>query len=120
MSQVARGLGRYTASMGRTLVLALLLGLVGCDRTPQPQGKAPVAATDPRYVAKGVIKTLAPDLSYASIAHEDIPGYMKAMTMDFEAGSKDQLKGFAVGDSVQLVFAETKDARLVIDKITKR
>lgn len=120
MSQVARGLGRYTTAMGRTLVFALLLALAGCDRAPQTQGKAPVSATDPRYVAKGVIKALPPDLAYASIAHEDIPGYMKAMTMDFEAGSKDQLKGFAVGDAVQLVFAETKDGRLVIDKINKR
>lgn len=69
------------------------------------------------YDAKGVIKSFGPDRAFVNIAHDDIPGYMTAMTMDFEPRNKEQLKDLTVNDRVDFHFTETTDGKRLLDSI---
>lgn len=76
---------------------------------------------DPRtYHATGTIKSFGPGRAYVNITHDEIPGYMAAMTMSFWPERVEQLDGLAVGDRVEFEFTETEDARRVLLGIRKR
>lgn len=72
-------------------------GGAGCD-------KGSAATQAQTYSTKGTIKSFGPDRKYASIAHENIPGYMAAMTMSFESGSPTMLDGLNAGEKVSFSF----------------
>jgi protein SCO1/2 len=66
----------------RSLLWAvLLLAPAGCQR-PAPPAPAP-AETLKTFEGRGVLLEASPDGRRARIAHEKIPGYMEAMTMEF-------------------------------------
>lgn len=69
------------------------------------------------YHATGVIQSFGPGKAFVNIAHDDIPGYMKAMTMSFEPQRPDMLDGLAVHTRVAIDFIETNDARRVLTRI---
>lgn len=73
-----------------------------------------------RYSAHGVVKSIDPDKKKLSIAHDDIPGFMKAMTMPFVVNDASMLTGIAVGDSVDFSFTDDGSGHLVIDKLAKK
>jgi Cu(I)/Ag(I) efflux system periplasmic protein CusF len=73
-----------------------------------------------RYRATGVIRSFGPDRTYVNIAHDEIPGYMSAMTMSFWPERKPQLDGLVVGDHVAFEFTEAEDARRILATIAKR
>lgn len=53
-----------------------------------------------------------------NIHHEDIPGYMNAMTMSFEPGAPGQLDGLSEGDQVVFTFVDDGERR-VLEKIAR-
>lgn len=68
----------------------LLAVLVGCRQ-----------ASDPKvYAVRGVVRELRADGRTAVIAHEEIPGYMAAMTMPLEVRDPAELKDVTAGDTV--------------------
>ncbi|WP_437654773.1 copper-binding protein [Sorangium sp. So ce1182] len=67
----------------------------------------------------GAVRSLGPGRAYANIAHDDIPGYMSAMTMSFEPQSPALLDGIEVGDRIAFDFVETEDARRVLTRVEK-
>jgi protein SCO1/2 len=108
----------------RTLVvLALVLSsplTSSCAReseatssTSEAEGTSPA-----RYTTRGRIEALTP--MRADIAHEDVPGYMPAMTMPFFAKEEGQLAPFTVGDSVEFTFEVQEAGRHEIVEIGKR
>jgi Cu/Ag efflux protein CusF len=68
--------------------------------------------------AKGVIKSVAGDRSNVKIKHEEIPGYMAAMTMPFLVEQASLLEGLQAGDAVEFSFHE-KDGEAVLDTLKK-
>lgn len=72
------------------LIFALLLA-VSC----RPSGP------EQRYELKGKVVSVDKRGSTVSIAHEEIPGYMDAMTMPFKLKDERLLKDLAEGDRVQ-------------------
>ena len=70
------------------------------------------------YSTKGVVKSFSPDRKIVNIRHDDIPGYMSAMTMSFEAKSPAQVEGLAAGDKVAFSFSDD-DGRRVITELKK-
>jgi len=90
------------------IVALTAMSTVGCGRA--------ASAADKTHDAVGTIQTIAPNGTYAIISHEDIPGYMPAMTMQFTAGTKEQLAGFTQGDHVAFSFTE----KFVLTAIRKR
>ena len=52
------------------------------------------------FDARGVVRQIADDRSKATIQHEAIPGYMPAMTMDFNVKDTNELNGISPSDEI--------------------
>jgi protein SCO1/2 len=89
-----------------TLLLAIPgLLLAGCHRKAAD-------TSSPRYPLKGRVVAVDPDRREVTIAHEDIPGFMPAMTMPFVVRGEDTLllQSLSPGDEVtaQLVVPDSR------------
>ena len=82
-------------SMSFALALA-----VACQRA-EPTGT---------FVGQGVVKDVLPQERQVIIAHEDIPGFMEAMTMGFEVKEGRLLEGIARGQEVTFTVEKTQDS----------
>ena len=99
------------------LVVATLAALaaLSCRQegsSPAPTNTTPhaVAGTNPQiYQVKGLIKELLPEKKKVKIAHEDIPGYMEAMTMMLDVRDAKELGGLQPGDTVTFRMLVTED-----------
>lgn len=78
--------------------LVLLLA-VACQRT-EPTGT---------FIGRGVVKDILLKERQVIIAHEDIPGFMEAMTMGFEVKEESLLEGRERGEEVTFTVEKTKD-----------
>jgi len=90
--------------------IALAALVAGCNQNPS--GAASSSATDTNrqtFEVKGVLKDLKPNGKTAVIAHEEIPDYMPAMTMDLDVKDKRELEGLRPGDPIQFRMVVTKD-----------
>ena len=67
----------------------------------------PAVTTD--YQVKGVVRAVMPDKKTVTIAHEKIPGYMEAMTMDFAVTNVAELNGLKPGDDIAFRMTVTRD-----------
>jgi protein SCO1 len=83
------------------LLSAALLGmlLAACDRTAKT-ATGPAPATWVSYDTRGVVQHIEKDGRRVEIAHEAIPGYMAAMTMEFMAADEQELAGLQPADEV--------------------
>ncbi len=106
----------------------LVVSLLGCSKPASAEG-APSHAVPPvsldtsahaaRYTARGVVRSIDADKSLLWIAHEDIPGYMKAMTMPFVASAQLR-RDLHPGDRVEFAFHDEESGSLVIESLAKR
>lgn len=96
-------------------ILAAVVSCVACR-----EDRAAVDTSRHVYRATGVVRSFGPAHAYVNIAHDDIPGYMAAMTMSFEPRTPKQLEGLSIDDEVRFAFEEDKDARRLLDTIEKR
>jgi protein SCO1/2 len=107
-----------------TLMLALNLGACQ-DRAAAhgdtlAEGASGEEQQANRYTVNGVVRGIDRDRLSVTIAHEDVPGYMPAMTMPFELRSADQVDGLDVGDEVRFTFQPESGGRHVVVEIAKR
>jgi protein SCO1/2 len=98
-----------------TLPLALLaatLALAGCGRDSASASTADTAAANPAqksYPIRGEIVELDRPRQVLIIHHEEIPGYMPAMTMEFNAPGLDFAQ-FRVGQKLAALMGPAVDA----------
>lgn len=90
-----------------TLLIPLLLVgpvLVGCSgaEEPEPTGEPPETATV--YTVRGVYLGSAFDGAGMRVDHEEIPGFMDAMTMSFRIQSPDAIAQLNAGDKIEFRF----------------
>jgi len=106
-------------------ILILLLVLTSCGRksfeavplTPPTTPTASNVSTQ-FFQVKGVVESVKADEKTVRIRHEEIPGYMEAMTMPFAVKDTDELAGVQAGDAVTFRMIVTeKDGW--IDQIKK-
>src|SRR3954467_6202778 len=117
-----RGVFKRTAAA--VLMMLLIAGtalVAGCSRSEQKPAISGTSQTASQgsnrvFQVKGVIKELKPDGKTVVIRHEEVPDYMPAMTMPFEAKIPDELKGLEVGDSVEFRMTVT-DNDVWLDQI---
>src|SRR5262249_44751072 len=94
----------------------------GEAKTP-PQSSGPV--TTEEYALKGVVRSVAPESGRVLIRHEEIPGFMKAMTMPLRPADESILGLLHPGDEVEGVLHVEKQDGAVQDyqlrdlKVTK-
>ena len=70
------------------------------------------------YQVRGTVHEVLPEKKTVTIAHEEIPGYMEAMTMDFSVTNAAELTNLQRGDRVSFRMLVTKDDGW-IDQIQK-
>ncbi len=113
-------------------LFVFLFALAGCEKSvsetkpqnakPAPTATAPVTAPsipkDGNYDGKGEVTKINSELGSVELKHEDMPGLMPAMQMEFFVKEKALLKGLAVGDKVDFVV-EYKHPTEVISSIKK-
>ncbi len=98
------------------VVLGWSLVLAGCkgDGTGTPK-----AAADNQYDVRGKVVAMSPSKPAVTLDHEDIPGLMRAMQMEFAVEDAKLLDGIKVGDRVQGRLKKAESGYL-ITRLEKR
>lgn len=68
------------------------------------RGGPPAAATEREWRVLGVVRAVLPEDGVVVITHEDIPGFMPAMTMGFRTAGPEIARALAVGDEVRFTL----------------
>lgn len=89
------------------LVLIAAL-LAGCGRTGDPP-KPAMTPDATSYEVKGVVKEVRESGWKALVAHEEIPDYMEAMTMELAVKNTNELRGLLPGDEIRFRLLVTED-----------
>jgi Cu/Ag efflux protein CusF len=76
-------------------VLLTVFALAGCSQKSGQDSAAKI------YDIKGKVVAIRPDREGVTLDHEDIPGLMKGMKMEFLVEDARVLEGLEVGDQVQ-------------------
>jgi Cu/Ag efflux protein CusF len=89
------------------LTVAALIGAVTIAAAALAAGDAPVPVTQatsaPRiYEATGRVVSITP--GFATVAHDEIPGFMTPMTMEFELASPALARGIGPGQRVRFTL----------------
>jgi protein SCO1/2 len=92
----------------RTIGILLTALLSGCARAEPPR----------QYPVKGQVLSVDADGRKLVVAHEDIPGFMPAMTMTYPVATDTALAAFAPGDLITATL-EVSDAQGTLTKVTK-
>jgi Cu/Ag efflux protein CusF len=99
---------------GRTLILyiGLFIGLMlialGCACRAQQANQPAVR----RYELKGRVESLDFDHKRVTVAHQEIKGYMDAMTMSFAVRDENALRVLKSGDQVQAILVYDSSTNL--------
>ena len=97
----------------------LLMAVTLAMSSPRPMLAAESAsATNQIHTTRGLVREIAPDRHKAVIRHEAIPGYMPAMTMQFNVRNTNELSGISVGDTVTFRLTATEETHW-IDQVNK-
>ncbi len=94
-------------------ILGLLSLLCGCSPAQPPGANSPAPgspadASITNYTVRGVVVGLGEDGKSVKVKHEEIPGYMMAMTMPFEARPTNELTGLMRGDQIEFRMRVTE------------
>jgi protein SCO1/2 len=80
----------------------IAFGLIGCKQKP-PAPAAAGASTEetPReYSVRGVVRRVEPERRSVVVKHDEIPGFMPAMTMPFDVKEPKELQALKPGDRI--------------------
>jgi len=112
--------------MNRCLAFALAISVVwalvgvacrpaNTTQTANPASANSAASSTNRqtYEVKGVVKEVMPERKKAKIAHEEIPGYMEAMTMLLDVKDAAELKDLQDA-LIDKLAAERKDVHVML------
>ena len=80
--------------------------------TPVPTTMIP---QDGDYNAKGIVTKINLASASVELNHEDIPGLMPPMTMEFFVSDKKLLEGLKVGDKVDFVVRYKHPGETIVD-----
>lgn len=98
---------------------ALMSMLANCDRSPSARNVgAPAPEKAIHFQVRGILHRFTPDRRRAVIAHDEIAGYMKAMTMEFDLGDPGEASDLQPGDILTFRLSVT-DTKSWIDQIRK-
>jgi len=105
------------------LFLMCVVGLtVSCERSagssPASNTLSAKASTQQVFQVKGLVVAVKPREKTVEIKHEEIPGYMPAMTMPFDVRDTNELSGLQPGQRVEFRLL-AGDTEAWIDQIRK-
>jgi len=105
------------------LLLMLVLGfVVSCEKSaessPGDREASSKASTQQVFQVNGLVIAVKPREKTVEIKHEEIPGYMPAMTMPFDVRDTNELTGLQPGQRVSFRLLAT-DTEAWIDQVQK-
>ena len=68
-----------------------------------------------RFGARGIVESVQPELGQVLIDHDDIPGLMPAMTMNFDVASPEVLDRLAAGQEISFTLVRTDRGYEIVD-----
>jgi len=89
--------------------LLTVLAIAGCSQKSTEKSAAKV------YDIKGKIVSIRPDKEGLTLDHEDIPGLMRGMKMEFLVEDARVLEGLQVGDQVQGKLKVESGSQIIIE-----
>jgi protein SCO1/2 len=92
----------------RLVIAGVAMAVVSCSRAPEPR----------TYPLTGQILVVKPDTNEVLVKHEDIPGFMPAMTMPYAVNDSALLKDRAAGDLIKATLVVGQE-RAYLSAITK-
>jgi Cu/Ag efflux protein CusF len=90
---------------GISLSLSFLLLALSCQPPAPPE----------KLVGRGVVQKVVPADRRVIIAHEDMPGFMRAMTMSFEVRDPALLEKCTPGQRVRFTLEKTDQTLYLVD-----
>jgi len=95
--------------------------LTGCGEKPsgKQQETMTQGAEGKEYDIKGKVVSVMPEMKMVTLDHEEIPGLMKAMKMEYKVEDPKILEGIKSDDQVQGKL-KAKAGSYVITKLEKR
>ena len=112
----SRGLGRHWKAFALVVCAAFALSVQGCSQTG---GEQRAHASGTTHQGVGVVVAIDAAKGRVKIKHEEIKGYMDAMTMWFRVKDKAMLESIAPNDPVEFTITE-EDAGDVLTELKKR
>jgi len=95
------------------LTLALAAGAIASSmaltRKPAAEARPASAAAVRTFQVNGRIRDIAPGTKTLTVAHEEISGYMPAMSMPLQVRDASLLKGLRAGDEIHFELSVTDD-----------
>jgi len=95
------------------LVLLVFFVLISCGKQEEPKETTEVMAKT--YDVAGVVVSMDMENKTVTIAHEDIPDFMSAMTMGFQVKDTTLLGGIQPQDTVQFELTVSGDEMWISD-----
>lgn len=104
-----------TRSAGPAMLATLIcIFTVSCSKS----GSISSNSNNPTYSSTGIIKAIDTGNAKVTIDHQDIPGFMSAMEMEFPAKDASVFSGFSAGDKVAFSIVRT-GSRVPLVSMTK-
>lgn len=94
---------KFPPSLTRIVLLVVCGSVIACQRTPEVQ----------QFSAHGVVAAVKKDASAVRITHEDIPGFMQAMTMEFQVKDPALLTAIQPEDEIDFTVEKTSDSLFI-------
>ena len=92
------------------LVLAIALLVTGCNDNSRSASQPLASGVKTNFDAvTGLVESVSADLKSAKIAHDEIPGYMQAMSMTLPVQDANELRGIIPGDKITFRMVVTSD-----------
>lgn len=63
-----------------------------------------VLGEEGEWTARGVVRTIIPEINVLVLTHEEIPGFMPSMTMGFRAQDTKLYRGLQAGDVIRFTL----------------
>lgn len=98
----------------RFVVLAALVAIALSFGCASQKGMT-AAATGATHKGRGVVVVVNAEKSRVKINHEEIEGFMGAMTMWFDVKDRGMLNGIAPGDKVEFTITEEASADVITE-----
>jgi protein SCO1/2 len=85
------------------LLVALFQATAGCSKPTAPAGDTPR-----RYDVRGIVRAIGFAEREITVAHEEIPGFMPAMTMPFAVKEMREVETLRAGDAIRFQLLVTE------------
>jgi len=105
--------GRHLAAWAG--LCALLVG-AGCGKAPAPSGSVPNASGERTFPLSGVVVSADPARKVLVVRHNEVVGYMPAMTMDFPVAAGDAAAA-TPGEHIRATLVVARDNTVRLEGI---